>query len=393
MTVEQRSMFDEEPRERGDKLMSVGVPGSASMLTKAQKQFNKWVARIAGQKQELAQWQAFVPVYQQHCISRIEPLTARLREVRVALVLLLDKVMDGKALGKQQRVKVKSILLADLRELLDAPHDAELVRLHDKYSDECYEDLQQNEVDSMRDMASEVFGVDIAPDIEGGTPEELARLLAEKMRAVEDEQAPPLRKPRKTSAKAAAQEALREQAAQGASKAMREVYRKLASELHPDREPDLEQRARKTALMTQVNQAYEQGDLLALLELQLSIEQIDTAALAGMAQERLLHYNRVLEEQSLRLSEELLQITMPFVMTMGDRLTRRFTPQQVQRGLDADVHELQTMLHELETDLASYQDVRKLKDDLRHYRIAPSPDDDEAMLFAMMSDALRAHTR
>jgi hypothetical protein len=43
---------------------------------------------------------------------------------------------------------------------------------------------------------------------------------------------------------------------------------------------------------------YKAGDLLALLELQLSIEQIDPKALAGLAEERLRHYIHVLEEQS-----------------------------------------------------------------------------------------------
>jgi len=98
---------------------------------------------------------------------------------------------------------------------------------------------------------------------------------------------------------------MREQAAQGASRAMREVFRKLASELHPDREPDPDERVRKTVLMQRVNQAYAAGDLLALLELQLSIEQIDASTLAGIAQDRLAHYNHVLEAQLQSLQDEL----------------------------------------------------------------------------------------
>jgi len=69
--------------------------------------------------------------------------------------------------------------------------------------------------------------------------------------------------------------AQRDQAAQGGTRAVREVFRKLASELHPDRETDPAEHARKTELMQRVNQTYKAGDLLALLELQLSIEQID----------------------------------------------------------------------------------------------------------------------
>ena len=99
---------------------------------------------------------------------------------------------------------------------------------------------------------------------------------------------------------------------------MREVFRKLVSELHPDRETDPVEYARKTEAMQRVNQAYKAGDLLALLEMQLRIEQIDPAALAGLAEERLRHYIHVLEEQSRRLRDELAEFVAPFARMVDD---------------------------------------------------------------------------
>jgi len=51
--------------------------------------------------------------------------------------------------------------------------------------------------------------------------------------------------------------------------AIRTVFRQLASALHPDREPDAQERERKTALMSEVNAAYDKNDL-AQLEAQLT---------------------------------------------------------------------------------------------------------------------------
>lgn len=374
-------------------MVPLGIPGSSPKLTKAQKQFNKLVARIAAQRLELAQWQAYVPVYQHRYVAEHEPLMTSLREARVAMVVMLDKAIDSKALSKLQRAKASDILLTHLRELPGLAEDAELVRLHDKYSDVRVEDIQRDEMEFARAMASETFGVDLDPNAEAMTPEALAQLIAERMQAAPAGQSPPPRKSRKTGAQAAAKEALRIQAEQGASQSMRDVYRKLARELHPDREPDPEMRARKTALMTEVNQAYEKGDLLALLELQLSIEQIDATALAGMTDERLLHYNRVLQEQSRRLQDELSETTMPFEMMMQGRSPSQLTPAKVDRGMDADLDQLQAALREMETDLKDYQDINRLKADLKSYRISSSQDDEDDMLEDIWFEMLRAHRR
>jgi len=67
------------------------------------------------------------------------------------------------------------------------------------------------------------------------------------------------------AAKRAARKALKKPAAHqltqaqqmDARSAIRTIFRQLASALHPDREPDAQARERKTALMSEVNAAYE----------------------------------------------------------------------------------------------------------------------------------------
>ena len=97
------------------------------------------------------------------------------------------------------------------------------------------------------------------------------------------------------------------------------------SALHPDRAADGVDRDRRHALMQQVNRAYEKSDLLALLTLQLEIEQIDQGHLATVSETRLRHYNQILREQTQELKQELAQITQHLQSTMRGpgRVTRK----------------------------------------------------------------------
>ncbi len=362
-------------------LTADGVP-----LTRAQKQFNTLLAKIEAQRAELAQWNTLVPIYFKRIAEDLTPMQVRFRERQVAMAHLLDRAIDGSALSKTQRNAAEDILVDLLVSLLDGQEDAELIRLHDKYSDVSFEEDQQLDMNLMQAMAEEAFGIDVGQDHGAESPEDLRQLIAEKLLARQAEQAEhaerhseaqqrAARPAKPRSAKALANEAAREQAAQGASHAVREIYRKLVSELHPDREPDLAERARKTALMQRVNQAYDARNLLALLELQLSIQQIDASSLANVAQDRLLHYNALLREQSQRLTEEIDEVSAPFVSMMG-RLPRKGAADLVLRAIESDLRNLKQALRAIEDDLARFEDIRQLKAVLKAHRAGPADNSD-----------------
>jgi hypothetical protein len=377
--MQQASLFDDAPPESPGRAVTVlGVLGSASVLTKAQRKFNKLIERLTQQRVELTRWQAFRQVYHQRLADHYQPVAARLREKRVAMVRLLDRTMDGKALKARERAKVRDIIGHLLSQVLAEVQDEDLVRLYDKYADRSFADEQQENLDLMRTLASEAFGVDVAAYAGGESPEELVHWLDEQVQAANPE--PRRSTARKKTAKVRAREALQREAAQGGTRAVREVFRKLASELHPDRETDPAEHARKTELMQRVNQAYKAGDLLALLELQLSIEQINPAALAGLADERLRHYIHVLEEQSRRLRDELSELTAPFLMAVGEVAYGKLSPAIVQRALEADIREIQGMVRAVEADLVRFRDVQQLKWSLQYYQIESADDDDRGMM-------------
>ncbi len=386
--MKQPSLFE----DASGALPTVGVPGSQRALSKAQKRFNVLIARIEAHKKLLSEWRDFLPAYDQRRAAELAPLAARLRERQIAMAALLDRAFADKALGKAQ-AKVRHLLLDLLSGLLAEQHDADLVGLYDKHSERRFHEEQDDFREFARQMAGDMFGVEGKALAEAASAYELARLVAEKLEADEAAESECRKNAgaKKENPKTAAREALREQAAQGASRALREVYRRLVGALHPDRERDADEGAKKTALMQQVNRAYEAGDLLALLELQLKIEQIDPGALANLAEERVAHYNLVLEEQLQRLQEEIDEATAPF---MGEGRCGRqspLTPASVHESLGDAVHELETVVLDLEHDLAEFDDIDKLKRSLRDYQIPPANDEELALLGEMT--AFRASVR
>ena len=381
-------MFDDE--ERGDEpadssavvriaVVRIAVAGGAPAMSKAQKTFNRLIAKIEGQRQLLAGWQAFVPQFHNRIAQDLTPLQQRMDEQRLALLRLFDAAHDGRGVTRRERAKLGDLISGMAEDLLTRSDDPALVALHDKYSDISHEEAQQEDADFFKAMAEGVFGVDLDEADGAQSPEQIFAAMARKMqqREADEAAAAPEPPPRPKSAKAQARQTRQQEQEQGATQTVREVYRKLASALHPDRETDPAERARKTALMQRVNQAYEKKDLLQLLELQIQAEQIDPARLGEVGESRLRHYIVVLKEQSQELEQELLELTQPFAMGMPYRRGRGLTPAGVLESLQAEMAELRRAIAQARQDLAAFQDLRQLKAWLKHCRIGEaSPQDD-----------------
>lgn len=363
----------EASAETSDLSRALATGNGAQRPTPEQKKFQKLITRIDAVRRELAQWREYVPVYERRCVEEWEPLRVKLRQERIALVRVLDRAIDSGELTRKQQAKVEDILLGQLSLLLESGDEPELVRLHDKYSETSFEEVQ--EIEAALLDAIDADGSAFSDDREA-RDEDDGDGARESARRPETDDPHDARRHRNADPGASARAAMQEHAARGASASMRAVYRKLASELHPDRELDPDERVRKTALMQRVNQAYEAGDLLALLELQLEVEQLDAGALAGLARSRLMHYNLVLAEQLARLEEELVEVTLPFARLQPGPVPRNFSPATVSRTLDADLKEMKAILRELKQDVVRFRDVNYLKASIRYYRVE-RPDEDE----------------
>ena len=157
------------------------------------------------------------------------------------------------------------------------------------------------------------------------------------------------------------------------TKSVREVYMDLVKTFHPDLEPDDTEKARKTAIMQRVTDAYDRKDLLTLLQLQLEFERIGQAQLEGMADDRLRYFNKVLAEQVRELDEELFRVKAEFAHLCQMHPSEITRPQQVEYRIDREVREVRKMIKALKAEFEQMSNKHFLKAWLKQYQI---PKDD-----------------
>lgn len=381
----------------GHRLVRIDDPGSARPLSKAQRTFNRWVERIDEQRQRLADWQAFAETWQTRVAGEYEPLWRRVAEQRLALLVLFDRAYGSGELTRREQARLADVIVEIARGLLDDEDDGDVTRdggggagaasmadvlmLHDRYAGEPYAAWRAGAKAAMTDGAADdpasagddaAEAADVAEDWaskDWSDPQvwREAGRARQKTKAGssgngegddggnEDEGGRP------RSARAQARLDRQRANAEGATRSVRDAYRKLASALHPDREPDPAERERKTGLMQQVNRAYEAKDLLRLLSLQIEVEQIDAATLAGVAEDRLMHYNRVLKEQSVELDAEIAAIAASFTARAVTDKRQAMTLAMLLNELQQDLAALRRESQYLVDDLAAFKDARIVK--------------------------------
>ncbi|MFT4102164.1 MAG: J domain-containing protein, partial [Burkholderiaceae bacterium] len=382
--------------ESGHRLVRIDDAASARPLSKAQRSFNRWVERIDEQRRRLADWQAFAETWQTRVAGEYEPLWRRVVEQRIALLVLFDRAYGGGELTRREQARLADVIVEIARDLLDDEGDggdtldggdmgdtrdsggsgaaasmAEVLALHDRYADEPYAEWRAGAkvppIDGTGQAADEPAETAEAAEDWASKDWSDPQVWREAGRARQkanahlpgDDGEGEEGRPR--SARAQARLDRRRASAEGATRSVRDAYRKLASALHPDREPDPVERERKTGLMQRVNRAYEAKDLLRLLSLQIEVEQIDATTLAGVAEERLTHYNRVLKEQSAELEAEIAGIAASFVARDAADRRQAATPAVLLGELQQDLAALRRESQHLVDDLAAFKDVRVVK--------------------------------
>jgi DnaJ-domain-containing protein 1 len=354
------SLFD-NTAPTATEVVHIAKPEGAHTLTKEQKAFNRLIKQIEDQRKVIEDWQAVMPAYHTKMGAEFTPLVEACSKFQAQLVVALDRGYGVKGLTKTENSQLRDLIPQLAGQVLEDDDDAEMSALYEKYRGKDHEEEQEDIGASMKAMIESMLGIDLGDGPTPKSPEELMRMLSEKSEEIEAAQAarqPPKRKP---TAKALAKQAKEEEEAQHISQSIREIYRKLASSLHPDRETDDQERERKTALMQQVNAAYDKKDLLKLLELQLKIEQIDHASIAQVADTRLKHYNKILTEQLQELRQEVAFIEMRISGNASPFAQNRVTPKNALRQLNAEIAGLKLELKRMEREVQSVASVQGIK--------------------------------
>ncbi|MBS3935520.1 MAG: J domain-containing protein [Sulfuritalea sp.] len=365
----QATLFD-KPQERS--LTVVDALAQTRPQDKQQAAFQRLIKQIHELRVQLEEWQTYGLRHNQRVAEKLMPLYAEIRQKRIAMARLLDEQFHGKNAirGKRLRGKLQRMIVELTRDLIQEEHDEALVALHDRHSDLALEEDGELDKAFSQDIIENIFGVRLDDDETSGNIEEMILKAHQKQARAGEERAAKraAKKSAKTAAadeKRAAAEEKRAAAEKEVSQSVREVYRKLASALHPDRSGGDLAPERKTELMQRVNMAYDKGNLLELLNIQLEIEQIDADHLANLSAERMAHYIQVLREQHAELKAELDNVLAPYRRLVP--FNRKILPVHVDLSIDGEVVRQTNELRHLEADLLSFADPKQLAQALKDY--------------------------
>lgn len=346
-------------------------------LSPEQRRFNQLLARIDKARAELQAWQQQALAFAQGHAARVRPLEAELLDCQAQLIRRLDALLHDRAarLAKADRRRLREEICSLITGLLDASEDdaiaQEMEALFERHAGHDLDTENREAMAAMKEMFEAASGLDLGD--EAFDSEEALLRAAQSRMAERHEAAQARRKPRKPTAA----QRRREQEQHEATQSLREVYRKLAAAIHPDRAEDDADRERRHALMQRANGAYESQDLLALLGLQLEIEQVDAEHLARVSAERLRAYTRLLNDQLREIESELEGRRMALCLEFD--LDPVPPPRAGQLGalLERQLRERRADLAQARRDLAQLADAARVKEFLRRrWREADRWDDD-----------------
>ena len=316
------------------------------------KRFQTLLGKIDKARSRLQTWQEQLPLFAQTHEVQAAPMLARLAAARRAWAFELEQLLLNRRWSKadtQALTRMLCNLSGSLIESVDPP-DAEMKALYDRWADISFDEEEEEHLELMKAVLEQVGGVDLGDDPLASEEELMQRAHARMAEQHEQDQQrqSAQRPPRKTAAQKRAEE---DEAR--ISQTVREVFRKLAAALHPDRvaaEASVEERQRSTELMQRANSAYAAGDLLALLTLQLQIEQVDIAHAANIAAVQVKHFNKVLAEQLRELEAEIDGRQYAFCASYGLMTQQRIDPALLGLLMKDQLRDLNTTLLRLEQE-------------------------------------------
>jgi hypothetical protein len=354
----------ERPRRpAGSESLDLVIAKAGPADGKLQQRFKRLLEKVDRLRQRLRAWTEHRPNIDRE-IAAYGALFGEQGRICREMVNRLDRSYANASFSKAERKKLAAMICSITGTLIEQGGHDDLKEIYNRYSRSDFDAeaaaADAAGVEALKAMM-EMFGVEVGADVD--SIEKLQALNEAQLEALEREEAAAQerRAKRKKSAKQAATEARRADEERNANKAVQEVYRKLALALHPDREQDPEERTRKAELMREVNIAYEAKDLLRLLELQLQLERVDATRIEVLAEERVQHYNRILDEQSRQLAIELEELELPFRLELGLSPSSRLSPTDVVARIRADAEALRRQIASNVRDLEVFEDVSRLK--------------------------------
>ena len=328
-------------------------------LSPEQQRFNKLLVRTEALARKIEATRLLADTHRSLHNVTLEPLKKERAALMRTMALWLDERLKGKGLSAKHKRLARDILCG-LAAALAVAGDEAMQQLHDAHSNETLEEQEQSAVTDMQALMEEMLGHPVGDTDGFDSLDEMLQASMKKLHE-QDQAREQARAERKKRSKKTASQLQDEQQAQDADGALRTIYRQLVSALHPDRESDPHERTRKTALMKEVNAAYERRDLMALLQLQLSAELADGDKVATLAREKVGALTRLLKERSDVLTRELREIEMRTMSEFGLPAYAPVSAASLKRAMLEQKQHLQADMAMMSRDLARIQNDAEFK--------------------------------
>ena len=332
-------------------------------LSLAQKRFNTLLMQVSTLSESIAMLEALSAKHRSSHLLAISALKQQEDAARKDLLLFLDLRLQQAEFTAAQRRSATQIILSQC-EALAHKNDPQVQAVFNQHHDEQEAQALAEDARAGAEHAKAVFEDLFGKPLHGAQDLHTAeavfeaglRQYREQQQRLEDK-----RQAKKAKKKPTARQLKDEQQKMDASTALRTIYRQLASALHPDREPDEAERLRKTALMSEVNAAYDRKNLSELLKLQLQIAQIDSAALGRMADDKLNAMCLLLKEQVQALQEDEAQAQFEIRHYLGVSELDHISAESLARALAIQLRDKEYDVEILERDLRRIQNDAELK--------------------------------
>ena len=366
----------------GEVIVKKGV--DKKLLSPQQKEFNRLTKKIADVRTNADWLKSLGDRLHQRSAKELTPLIQKHQEHRAEMVRLFDRMFRTHKFNKTETRKLSHIITRMSFSLAGEGFE-DLKEIYNRHSpnddfDAFSEEADELTADIMKEMVSSMYGIEFEEDADVDTPEKMQAYIAEKMAEREAKQAqnaakaearraakPKTAQQLKAQAKRAEQEEKRKLEEKKISQSVREVYMDLVKAFHPDREPDEAEKIRKTAILQRVTAAYEDNNLLALLQLQLELERIDGTHLDNLADDKLRYFNKSLKSQLAELEEELRNLEAELVQMANLSPYDYFNPNQLETKFEKSIKAIKKEIKGLKEELESLREPAVLKTWLRYY--------------------------
>lgn len=230
------------------------------------------------------------------------------------IVKVREITRDPKALNKRERAALKDLLQDDLDILTSMVFPTDL---HDEvkslYKELHNESVEKSLQDGFSDLKNQLCEEGITQEEDwadldfGNSWQDIFKNLGQTIfeKNLHEDQHSNSSPPKPKTKKELLKEEKARQIEEWKNKGIGAIYKRLAKVLHPDLEQDAEKRIEKDLLMKRLTIAYEQRDLLVLLELESKwLDHLGKDSETS-TQEKLTVYNSLLKDQIQDLEDEL----------------------------------------------------------------------------------------